>query len=938
MERCDSGVSFISNGILSSVACYENPLFDEDGTVLNDSRGKVPRQVDGIRTKNLELNSVQTSVHYTPAYSSKRKALKVLAVIVAIVAVIGLIVGIIVGQRQDGSSPSVSQSKSDPVLFSTKKVEGSFRIIQGPFSIYKPEYSVKSSSSFSIFSSSFTYQIDSIFKSSEFSSSYSHTELVNISSGSVKVHFIIHFHQDVQINRETESRLADILKEGVVGSLYVIDTHSLQLTPVDPALSVITTSKPGVCISIHMNECVNVTSWSLTTFPNILGHTSPAQALDEANKYIELFYGPCAKDFWCTIWNPKCHHSKGQRPCRSYCQAVFDKCKNTYETDISTLVNCNDFPDSEDPDVCSPDPFKPGTCVSYKEEMCGQFGYDHVALPGFAGFRHPAQGTAKLQIIAGINHATHCYKHSRLFGCAALIPRCTNNGVFPVQTLPPCRSLCENFKKSCEIFMDIFWDPWPEDLHCSDFPDSPDPKKCIGWKEAHEPPEIEECKIGEERCDNSSCIPLKWKCDDYNDCKDGKDEEPIDTDLPLQKCAVCPPGMIRCSPSTTVCIDATRRCDGIEDCTTASDEEDCVQLGDGGRSGELTVYNPDTASWEPVCADGWDDEVNSKQICSQLLYKKVERTTTITSWSSSAFVLSDQKANADPNLIQSNLTRRGTCMSGKMVAITCDIPECGIRPAFTPPLLRIVGGDLADPNAWPWHVSLHGGMDMKYFCGGSILAERWILTAGHCIGGYFHRQPTSMTIKVGQPRRDTYSPYLQTHYAERLYLHPGYNKDTVNNDIALILLKDPVKFNDHVRPICLPQSKERIPVGTRCTAIGWGKRNETAIYYERQMKQVYLEIVNQDSCNSSIRGADRKVPYILTNDMFCAGGGLGHDACSGDSGGPLLCSLNVQNDTWFVGGVVSWGVGCAYPNVPGVYTSLPSYLDWIRNVTGLSYL
>ena len=78
----------------------------------------------------------------------------------------------------------------------------------------------------------------------------------------------------------------------------------------------------GVCISIHMNECVNVTSWSLTTFPNILGHTSPAQALDEANKYIELFYGPCAKDFWCTIWNPKCHHSKGQRPCRSYCQGM----------------------------------------------------------------------------------------------------------------------------------------------------------------------------------------------------------------------------------------------------------------------------------------------------------------------------------------------------------------------------------------------------------------------------------------------------------------------------------------------------------------------------------------------------------------------------------------------------------------------------------------
>lgn len=88
-------------------ACYENPLFDEDGTVLNDSRGKgsrqVPRQVDGIRTKNLELNSVQTSVHYTPSYSSKKKALKVLGVIIAIAAIIGLIVGIIIGQRNGKS-------------------------------------------------------------------------------------------------------------------------------------------------------------------------------------------------------------------------------------------------------------------------------------------------------------------------------------------------------------------------------------------------------------------------------------------------------------------------------------------------------------------------------------------------------------------------------------------------------------------------------------------------------------------------------------------------------------------------------------------------------------------------------------------------------------------------------------------------------------------
>lgn len=92
---------------------------------------------------------------------------------------------------------------------------------------------------------------------------------------------------------------------------------------------------------------------------------------------------------------------------------------------------------------------------------------------------------------------------------------------------------------------------------------------------------------------------------------------------------------------------------------------------------------------------------------------------------------------------------------------------------------------------------------------------------------YYDKTPSDIVIKVGQPRRDTYSPYLQFHHPEQLYLHPGYNRNTVANDIALIHLKDPIRFNDHVRPVCLPKSSEKIPVGTRCTAIGWGKRNET---------------------------------------------------------------------------------------------------------------
>ncbi|KAH3734749.1 hypothetical protein DPMN_041195 [Dreissena polymorpha] len=275
-------------------------------------------------------------------------------------------------------------------------------------------------------------------------------------------------------------------------------------------------------------------------------------------------------------------------------------------------------------------------------------------------------------------------------------------------------------------------------------------------------------------------------------------------------------------------------------------------------------------------------------------------------------------------------------LRGTVVKVTCGYPVCGLRPAFIPSGLRIVGGDVADPNAWPWHISVYGGVDQKYFCGGTIIDKDWILTAGHCIGG--RRDPTNIVIRAGQPRRNTFSLYEQELYPAELFLHSGYNSLTVVNDIALIRLNSSIRFNDHVRPVCLPKSPKKIPVGTRCTVIGWGKQGDSAPDYERRIRQTNLEVTDWHTCKYAIENAEIKVPYQLTDQMFCAGGGLGHDSCSGDSGGPFLCSLDKTRDTWFVAGIVSWGVACAYPNVPGVYTNVPGYLDWIHNITGLNYL
>ncbi|XP_060570486.1 atrial natriuretic peptide-converting enzyme-like isoform X2 [Ruditapes philippinarum] len=943
----------------NNAACYENPLFEEEGTVINDTQTKLHRQTDGLRTKPYDLpNAAQTSVHYRPSKPKRRKGLYILGLLLALVAIIAIITIIIVGQRDDSSTepskqgdkagssrepstpivrPStVRPTKENVVWFQTNFIEGSLRIIQGPFSSYKDEYSDKSSTSYSLFSSSFTYQINNILTNSELGASFSHIEILDISSGSVLVHFILHFRRNIDIYSTTSRNVAGLLIEGLSDSLFIIDKQSVTFQLKDPALSVITTSKPGVCVPVSSANCMNFSSWDFTSYPNFLGHRSPVEEAAAEAAHEELFQISCGKDFWCAVFNPKCKRNKTVPPCRAYCKVVFSSCGAMYtQSNISSLLNCDDLPDSDDPNVCFRDPFKPGKCFTNNETRCQDLGYNKVAFPNFAGMRSPYQAQELIHLMEMIGGATKCYKYHLLFACTSLMPKCSGTGLVPYHAIPPCRSLCNAFKSRCSIFMDIFWYPWPKELYCDSFPDVDDPNICLGYKTAHEPPTIEECPAGEDRCDNTRCIPYAWKCDGFPDCQDGSDEKSIQTTLPLRKCVNCPAGMFRCSYESAICIESSSRCDGVEDCPTASDERGCLKLDDGGRQGIVTMYSSSANDQIPICSIGWTKD-KSDIVCSQMGYIDSTSQKYVNSVSNGYFSLTSARNGSKPEYIGSQLKLTNTCVGGTVVSISCGLPVCGTRPAYIHQSLRVVGGAIADPNAFPWQVAIFGGADHRYFCGGTIIAENWVLTAAHCIGGL--QNPNELLIRAGQPRRDTYSPYLQEFHPANLFVHKLYNSHTVDNDIALIRLKEKVLYNDHVRPICLPKTAKRLPVGTRCTVIGWGRQGDRAPDYERQIRQVNLEVTDWKKCKHAIENAEIQVPYQLTDHMFCAGGGLGHDSCAGDSGGPLLCSLDKSKDTWYEAGIVSWGVACAYPNVPGVYTNLPGYLDWIRNTTGLSYL
>lgn len=160
-------------------------------------------------------------------------------------------------------------------------------------------------------------------------------------------------------------------------------------------------------------------------------------------------------------------------------------------------------------------------------------------------------------------------------------------------------------------------------------------------------------------------------------------------------------------------------------------------------------------------------------------------------------------------------------------------------------------------------------------------------------------------------------------------MHRKYDGDTQDYDIALLELKTPLEFTDRIQPIPLVSTSDKIPVGIKCLTSGWGDTNQRVLAGKNKLRAVEVPIVNTNTC-------DRQYEEYggITSQMLCAGKG-GKDACQGDSGGPLACPLPSRKGNLTLVGVVSWGVDCGKPNLPGVYTSITSLRQWIHNQSGI---
>ncbi|XP_043848958.1 mannan-binding lectin serine protease 1 isoform X3 [Dromiciops gliroides] len=228
---------------------------------------------------------------------------------------------------------------------------------------------------------------------------------------------------------------------------------------------------------------------------------------------------------------------------------------------------------------------------------------------------------------------------------------------------------------------------------------------------------------------------------------------------------------------------------------------------------------------------------------------------------------------------------------------TC-LPVCGI-PKFSRQILaRMVSGRLSQRGISPWIAMLF--TDGRPFCGGALL------------GKYMTQQ------------KDDTEQQLQ---AKSITFHPSYKAATFENDLALIeLLQEPV-LNDYVMPICLPEGPPR--EGTMVIVSGWGKQLLNRL--PESLMEIEVPIANQEACHEAYAQINRKI----TRDMVCAGEREGgKDACSGDSGGPMV-TLDKEQARWHLVGTVSWGDGCGKSERYGVYSNIHENRAWIQKVTGV---
>ncbi|KAL3875567.1 hypothetical protein ACJMK2_033508 [Sinanodonta woodiana] len=248
---------------------------------------------------------------------------------------------------------------------------------------------------------------------------------------------------------------------------------------------------------------------------------------------------------------------------------------------------------------------------------------------------------------------------------------------------------------------------------------------------------------------------------------------------------------------------------------------------------------------------------------------------------------------------------------------------CG-TPVVQPVTNRIVGGVESTPYSWPYVTLLED--DLGYISGSATILNAHVLvtSAQHFEGPDFNVFDVDIAhwrVYAGEHNIHIKDPNERYYHISRVILHPAFNHSTLENDIALIVTKEAMHFNDHVRFVCLPDSSHQYTVGQLCYLPGWG--STAASGNEEVLNQIDIPILSDDICL-------RHRPDFLPITEICAGYENGTKAfCRNDVGSPLLCKD--RNGQWYIQGIASSGGNCRNHSDPDAFEDVALFSDWVKN-------
>nr|AYV99596.1 venom polypeptide [Dolopus genitalis] len=243
---------------------------------------------------------------------------------------------------------------------------------------------------------------------------------------------------------------------------------------------------------------------------------------------------------------------------------------------------------------------------------------------------------------------------------------------------------------------------------------------------------------------------------------------------------------------------------------------------------------------------------------------------------------------------------------------------------------RIFDGIKAHPHYFPYMASLHirfsdkdGNERGGGFCGGSLISERFILTAGHCLIG---ASRVKVWLGAHDLSKETEEGRVEIHVQkEGIFVYEGYDPRKFIHDIAIIKLPEAVKLT---REIQIVRLADRSFNSANDIAIisGWGNNGNSQ--GSDILRYAQLRILPDEVCKNFFT-----IFYHPTNICIA---GKGKSSCSGDSGGPAVV-VDRKDRAFTQIGVVSYGSpwGCEKGH-PTAYAKVTAFLDWIHEITGIA--